>query len=196
MPVQNSATVRTSQAEALRTALGSNFSIELRTGPPPANPAAADTGTLLATYISQNFAAAAGGSVAMSGLPATVAAAANGTVGHFRFKAAGTCHHQGTAGQSVGLNTNAVTAAGGATLNFASTAGVQLGMEVSGTGVPPGATVVAVTSTVVTLSIASSAGVASAASITFRHDLTIDNALLVAAQNVTLNSYSFTPGGA
>jgi hypothetical protein len=68
---------------------------------------------------------------------------------------------------SVVLTTSALTAAAGAVLNFTATTGVAVGMRISGTGIESGAVVTGVTSTTVTMSIASSAGVASAAAITF-----------------------------
>ncbi len=66
------------------------------------------------------------------------------------------------------ISTNAITAIGSPILNFASTSGVAVGMSVSGTNLPSGATVIAVTSTTVTMSAnVPTTAVASATSVTF-----------------------------
>jgi hypothetical protein len=65
-------------------------------------------------------------------------------------------------------------------------------MNVAGTGVPAGATVVAVGGTTVTLSATSTAGVANAAAITFTQDLTLDNATINSGQTVTITAKSLT----
>ena len=74
-------------------------------------------------------------------------------------------------GHRIPLTTNGVTAAGNATLNFASTTGVTAGMfidDASG-GIPAGSTVVSTTATtVVSSAVAVGSGVTSGASIVFR----------------------------
>lgn len=103
-----------------------------------------------------------------------------------------TCHLQGNIGVSVPLNTNALTAVNGNVLNFAATTGVVAGMKASGTGIPAGARVLATTGTTVTLSVASTAGVANATPVTFSYDMAVDNASIANAQVMTINSFSIT----
>jgi hypothetical protein len=63
-------------------------------------------------------------------------------------------------------------------------------MFASGTGVVPGSRVIAVTGTTVTLNYASIAGVASAAAITFAPEVTVDNATVVATQQINVTSFT------
>jgi hypothetical protein len=49
MTVQQSVTVRNAKLDAVETAIGVSPVLKIRTGAPPANCAAADTGTVLAT---------------------------------------------------------------------------------------------------------------------------------------------------
>jgi hypothetical protein len=101
MTVQLSFTVRNAMLDALETAIGTGAVVKLRSGSPPANAAAADTGTVLAsmTLASDWMAAAASGSKNFSSLPIEdTSADAAGTLGHYRVYASGgtTCHMQGT----------------------------------------------------------------------------------------------------
>ncbi|MGA0610100.1 hypothetical protein [Caldimonas sp. KR1-144] len=213
MTVQYSAAVRNSIAEAVEVACngqavsagtGAGGSItgaaaqpklRLLTGAAPANPAAAQTGTLLAeiTLPANWMADAAAGVKALTGTWQANAVAA-GTVGYYRVvdNAGTTCHEQGTCGQQVQLNTNAVTAANGNVLNFAATTGVVVGMNASGTGIPAGAVVAAVSGTTVTLSHTSTAGVANGATIAFTYDITVDNPVLANGQQVTVTAKTIT----
>ena len=103
-----------------------------------------------------------------------------------------TAHLQGNIGVASIIATNALTAANGNVLNFASTTGVAVGQKISGTGIATGARVIALTGTTVTMSQSSTAGVASAASITFGHDLNVDNTSIANAQVMTVNSFTLT----
>jgi hypothetical protein len=100
MAIQLSDTVRNARLDAIETTLGTAPILEIRSGAPPANTAAADSGTLLAsmTLPSDWMAAAASGSKAKSGTWQDTAADAAGTAGHFRIKASGgtPTHIQGT----------------------------------------------------------------------------------------------------
>ncbi len=169
--------------------------LRILTGSAPANPAAAETGTLLVqmTLPADWAAAASAGSKALSGTW-QASATGTGTAGYYRVvdNAGTTCHEQGAVGQQVQLTTNALTAANGNVLNFAATTGVVVGMNVAGTGVPTGATVVAVGGTTVTLSMTSTAGVSNATAITFTQDLTLDNASINSGQSVTITTKTLT----
>ena len=80
------------------TAVGTGPTLELRSGAVPANCAAADSGTVLATLTlpSDWMTGASGGSKAMVGTWQDASADASGTVGHFRIKQGGVCHMQGS----------------------------------------------------------------------------------------------------
>lgn len=100
MALQYSVTVRNAQLDAFETAIGTSPILKIRSGSVPANCAAADAGTVLATLNlpSDWMAAAASGAKAFLGTWQDVAADATGTAGHFRiYNSAGTvCHMQGT----------------------------------------------------------------------------------------------------
>jgi hypothetical protein len=99
MPIQFSVAARNARLDTIETTTGTAPRLQIRTGSPPANCAAADTGTLLVeiTLPSDWLAAASGGSKAKLGTW-TASAAAGGTAGHFRVKDGGgtTTHIQGT----------------------------------------------------------------------------------------------------
>jgi hypothetical protein len=137
---------------------------------------------------------ASGGLKSLLGTWSDPSADASGAPGHYRLYASDgvTCHLQGTCGVAVNLSTNSPTAANGNVLNFPATPGVVVGMNVSGAGIPAGATVLAVGATTVTLSHASSAGVASSAAITFAPDITLDAATINAGQSFSITAYSWT----
>ena len=100
MALQFSTGYRNAMLDQLETTVGVTPILEIRTGAAPANCAAADSGTLLAsmTLPSDWMAAAASGSKAMSGTWQDTSANAAGTAGHYRIKdsAGTTCHVQGT----------------------------------------------------------------------------------------------------
>jgi hypothetical protein len=100
MTLQYSTTVRNAKLDAVETAIGISAVLKMRTGAAPANCAAADSGTVLATVNlpSDWMAAASGGSKAKSGTWEDLSADNNGTAAHFRLYASDgtTCHAQGT----------------------------------------------------------------------------------------------------
>jgi hypothetical protein len=100
MTIQLSTTVRNARLDAIETAIGASAMLRIRTGAPPANCGAADSGTVVATINlpADWMSAAASGSKAMLGSWADSSADAAGTAGHFRiYDTAGTtCHLQGT----------------------------------------------------------------------------------------------------
>lgn len=104
MALQFSDTVRNARLDAIETAIGVSAVLKIRTGAAPANCAAADTGTVLATLSlpSDWMAAASGASKAKSGTWQDASADASGTAAHFRLYASDgtTCHAQGTVGTS------------------------------------------------------------------------------------------------
>lgn len=100
MTVQLSVAVRNAKLDAVETTIGTAAILEIRSGAQPANCAAADSGTLLAslTLPSDWMAAASGGTKALSGTWQDASANATGTAAHFRIKDSGgsTCHMQGS----------------------------------------------------------------------------------------------------
>ena len=131
MTHQYSVAVRNAQLDQLETTIGVSAVLKIRTGAAPADCAAADSGTVLATLNlpSDWMAAASSGSKAKTGTWQDATADATGTAAHFRLYASDgtTCHIQGTvtatggggdmtldnvsiaAGQSVTINTFTLT---------------------------------------------------------------------------------------
>lgn len=132
MALQYSAAANNARLDAVETTIGASAKLRIYTGAPPANCAAAATGTLLAeiTLPSDWMAAASSNSKGKSGTWSGAASAA-GTAGYFRImdNAGTTAHIQGTCGQGTGDLSfdNAVIANGqtitvnGFTLNAANT---------------------------------------------------------------------------
>lgn len=117
MSLQFSVTVRNARGDAVESTISTAPTLEIRTGAPPANCAAADSGSVLATLTlpSDWLAAAALGVKALAGTWSDSSADGSGTAGHFRIKVGATCHIQGTitatgGGGDMTLN-NAVLAA-------------------------------------------------------------------------------------
>lgn len=100
MSNQFSVAVRNAMLDAIEATIGTGAIFELRSGSPPANCAAADSGTVIATItaVSDWMAAAALGSKAKSGALQDTSADNPGTLGHFRVKDSGgtVCGWQGT----------------------------------------------------------------------------------------------------
>jgi len=100
MTIQLSAAVRNARLDAIETAIGASAVLKIRSGAAPANVAAADAGTVLATLSlpSDWMAAASAGAKAKSGTWEDTSADAAGTAAHFRIYASDgtTAHLQGT----------------------------------------------------------------------------------------------------
>lgn len=100
MTLQYSTAVRNAKLDAVETAIGASAVLKIRTGAVPANAAAADSGTVLASINlpSDWMAAASGGVKSKSGTWEDASADGTGTAAHFRIYASDgtTCHMQGT----------------------------------------------------------------------------------------------------
>lgn len=100
MALQYSVAVRNAKLDAVETTIGVSAVLKIRTGAPPANVAAADTGTVLATLNlpSDWMAAASSGTKDKAGTWQDTSADATGTAAHFRLYASDgtTAHAQGT----------------------------------------------------------------------------------------------------
>ena len=101
MALQLSVSARNARLDAIETAVGVSAILKIRSGAAPANCAAADSGTVLATLNlpSDWMAAASGGTKAKAGTWQDATADATGTAAHWRLYATDgtTCHAQGTA---------------------------------------------------------------------------------------------------
>jgi len=97
MGAQLSVTVRDARLDAIETAIGASPTLEIRTGAQPADCAAPDSGTLLAsmTLPANWMNAASGGTMTLAGTWEDLSADAAGTAAHFRIKQGATCHMQG-----------------------------------------------------------------------------------------------------
>jgi hypothetical protein len=100
MTLQYSVDLRNAQLDQVETIVGTEPVLEIRTGSPPVNCAAADTGAVLATLLlpSDWMADADNGSKVKSGTWEDASADDTGIAGHWRLKANGgtPCHLQGT----------------------------------------------------------------------------------------------------
>src|SRR5262245_43461103 len=101
MAIQLSVAVRTARLDTIESTSGAtSMTLEIRSGAPPANCAAPDQGTLLATLTLPNdwMAAASAGTKSMTGTWQDTSADAAGTAGHFRIYASDgtTAHLQGS----------------------------------------------------------------------------------------------------
>jgi hypothetical protein len=98
--IQLSVAVRNARLDTIESTTGASAILEIRSGAQPANCAAADAGTLLAsmTLPADWMAAAAAGAKALSGTWQDASANNTGTAAHFRIKDSGgtTCHMQGS----------------------------------------------------------------------------------------------------
>lgn len=100
MSLQLSVSVRNARLDSIESTIGTSAILKIRTGSVPANCAAADSGTVLATLNlpSDWMLAASGGSKSKNGTFEDTSADNTGTAGHFRiYDSGGTnCHIQGT----------------------------------------------------------------------------------------------------
>ena len=98
MAFQFSTASRNAALDAIETATGASPTLEIRSGTVPANAAAADSGTLLASFAlpADWLAAASAGAKTILGTWQDLSADNAGTAGHFRVKQGATTHIQGT----------------------------------------------------------------------------------------------------
>lgn len=100
MALQLSVAVRNARLDSIETTIGTSAVLKIRSGAVPANCAAADSGTVLATLSlpADYMAAASSGAKALAGSWTDASADATGTAAHFRLYATDgtTCGAQGT----------------------------------------------------------------------------------------------------
>ncbi len=116
MTVQYSVPVRNAMLDSIESTTGASAKLMFFTGAQPANCAAADSGTLIATMTlpSDWMNAASAGTKTLLGTWSVVASA-SGTAAHYRIKdnAGTTCHEQGsvgTSGTDIVLDNNVINA--------------------------------------------------------------------------------------
>lgn len=106
MAIQFSTAVRNARLDAIESTISTSAVLKIRTGSAPANVAAADSGTVLATLSlpSDWMAAASSGTKSMTGTWSDSSADNSGDAGHFRIYASDgtTAHIQGTVTASGG----------------------------------------------------------------------------------------------
>lgn len=98
MAIQTSVAVANAEAQARETTIGTSPRLRLRTGSPPADCAAARTGTVLVTIVCpSDWATVSGGALSKAGTW-SANASASGTAGHWELmdSTLTTCHEQGT----------------------------------------------------------------------------------------------------
>lgn len=195
--MQFGTTARNNMIDTFVSHVGTSPKLRFMTGAMPATPATSQTGTQLfelslpSTWLN----AASSGQATKAGTWSGTSAA-TGTIGYARLldSGASTVHWQGTVTAAFALSTSATTSAGSNVLTFASTTGVTTGMQIAGAGIPSGATVLSLTSTTVTMSVVSTAGVSSSTSILFG-DVTGDmnlSSIIVTSVGQTLTIDTFT----
>jgi hypothetical protein len=202
--MQYATDVRDAQNDAFETAVGASPILRAYNGTMPATTATAlSSNTLIAqgTLPADWMTNSSGGVKTKLGTWTLTgqSGAGTGTLATFfrLFASDGTtCKAQGTFGAAIAFNTSAATAINSNVLTFAATTGVAIGQTVTGAGVQPGTTVLALTGTTVTMSQPTLAGVASGAAITFGAELVADNANIANGQTVTVSAFSITRGNA
>lgn len=106
MTLQYSVPVQNARLDAVESTTGPGAILQFFTGSAPASCAAADTGTVVATFPlpADYMANAANGSKSKIGTWEDISADADGVLGYFRFKSSdgATCHVQGTISQTGG----------------------------------------------------------------------------------------------
>jgi len=178
---QFSTAVRNAMGNAIETTIGASPVLEYRTGLPPANPAAASTGTLLmsGTMAADWATDASNGVKAFNVNMKADTAVASGYAGHYRIKASdGTYHQQGlvsenwsaskayVVGQQANLNGNVYRA------TTAGTSAATGGPSGTGSGISDGTVVWAYAGPT---------------------DIVLDNTNIAAGQaGITLSSYQLT----
>lgn len=161
--------------------------------PPPIGNAA--TGSLLARFSGVTFGVPSGASASLINTPYSATSLGVGVIGYFRMTDASetTSIVQGTAGDVQQIATANVTVPlGSSVLSFNSTAGISVGMAISGPGVPSDTYVIAVSPTAVTLSSVLISNVGAGVVMTFSHDMTVMGATVTLGQNLLISDYTLS----
>lgn len=201
--MQFGTSARNNMIDEFVSLVGASPKLRFMTGAMPITPATSQSGTQLfeLTLPSTWMNAAASGQATKSGTWSGTSAA-TGTIGYARLlnSGASTVYWQGTVTAAFALSTSATTSAGSNKLTFTSTTGVTTGMQIAGAGIPTGATVLSVTSTEVTMSVVSTAGVSNGTSILFGDvsgDMNLSSVIVSAvSQTLTIDTFTMIAPGA
>lgn len=183
--VQYSVAVRDAQNDAIETTIGTTPILQIRSGLPPANAAAADAGTVLATMNlpSDWMSASSAGVKSLLGTWQDASADAAGLAGHFRIKDSagsathiqGLCSEPWAGSKAYLLNQQAHNGGNVYRVTTAGTSASSGGPTGTGTGITDG-------------------------SVTWAYvgplDMALDNTNLNAGQQVTVSTFSITRGNA
>jgi hypothetical protein len=196
MSVQFDSALRNAILDLIESNVGTSPTLELRTGQPPANCAAADSGTLIVSIPcpSDWMAAASSGAKALTGTWQANASAASTThPGHWRLKAnGGTVKLQGAMTQSGGLSTAACATTADSTAVTAPANSIPNLSLVTGSGIPTGTYVVSgggTTSLVLSQKATLTSG---SVTLTFTGTVTVQNINIVVGQTVSVTSFDIT----
>lgn len=188
-------TLRNALLDAWETNIGTGPSLEIRSGQPPANCAAADSGTLIAslTLPSDWMAAASGAAKAMAGTWQANAVAANSANPlHYRIKrSGGSVAVQGSVTQTGGIAAASCSTTAGSTAVTAPANSVPNGAIITGTGIAAGTRLVSgggTTSWVLSQPATASGTV----TLTATGEITLQNINLVVGQQVGFTSFTIT----
>jgi hypothetical protein len=197
MSLQYSVTDRNNRLLQTVSDLGSTPVFNIFTGSPPANCAAAATGTQLSSHNGSNPVGSVTGGVLTFSAIANGTGLANGTAGYFRGMNGATCVVQGTVFPTVVQNLS-TTATGNNSnvLNLLSVSGLQIGMAASGTGIPVGAVILGISGANVSLSMACPSGVAASTQITFGGDISLNSVNISTGQTVSITGGTIIASGA
>lgn len=184
MSFQFSDAVRNAAADTIETTAGTGPTLTIRTGAPPVNCGAADSGTVLATItLPSDWASIASSGVkSLLGSWVDSAADATGRAGHFRIKQGATCHMQGLCSEP--WQGSKVYAVGDQVHN----SGNLYRATVAGTSAVSGGPTAGSGSV--------TDGGVTWAFVQAGTDLAIDNASLNVGQQFTVSAFSLTAGGA
>lgn len=184
MAYQFSTAVRNASLDAIETTVSTAPTLEIRSGLPPANAAAADSGTVLATMTLPTdwLAAAASGAKSLLGTWQDTGADASGRGGHFRIKAGATTHIQGLVSDA--WQASRAYAIGDQVTNSGNLYRATAAGTSAGSGGPTG-TGASITDGGVTWTF-----------VQVGADCSLDNATINAGQQVTINSFTINAGGA
>lgn len=184
MTLQYGTTLRNALLDQIETTIGVSPVLQFRTGAPPANPAAADSGTLVGsmTLPSDWLANASAGSKSKSGTY-SMTTSNPGRIGHARLKDSGltTCHMQFIVAMpwqaSYAYSTGDYVTNDSGKLYKATAGGTS-----ASSGGPTG-TGASITDNGVTWAYQQTAA-----------DMTVDNAVVVSGQTVNVNTFQITDG--
>lgn len=194
-------TLRNAIANTIETTIGTSPKCRAYSGAPPANCAAAASGTQLGegTWPSDWLTNASAGTKTKNGT-LTISITVGGTLGYYRVydNAGSVCHEQGTIGQAIGMILTATAAAYTNLLTVSSTTGLAVDMFVTGTGIPTGSRILELTGTTVRISGAVLIALNSGTTVVFGSlsgDFRVPNLVVTNGQVLTVDAKTYIAPG-